>query len=359
MPDGNYALNYRTPEISTSGSPRASAAAERVDLVSGEHALPLLRLSGWKSDKQYDKNNPVCIHYDFRWKISQRENIRARHVCSDTDSDLVLASSDFWKVNFQARLETLLKDDDKFPGDSYTCEETIIEISIERSRQRGLTKRYKKLEIDWQLVDEHLENLGGLFSKGRKITFDMEFVYKEVICESITVKGKKKKKSATDAQKLQRAADAGLWTRVYERYRCRGKHCKQGPHCWPDERGDHYKLLPGQLEDIVCHIKGNMKAGEREEDVDVDIEIPFNILKNVLDNSRKRKADGSIDCRQCKAHVSAHGRCCDTAGRTPGEDHGDVEGDRQAKLEEYCNWGLAQSRATGGEAHCRLRIRLQ
>ncbi|KAF8848067.1 hypothetical protein BDZ45DRAFT_555830, partial [Acephala macrosclerotiorum] len=231
----------------------------------------------------------------------------------------------------------LLKDDDKFPGDSYTCEETIIEISIERSRQRGLTKRYKKLEIDWQLVDEHLENLGGLFSKGRKITFDMEFVYKEVICESITVKGKKKKKSATDAQKLQRAADAGLWTRVYERYRCRGKHCKQGPHCWPDERGDHYKLLPGQLEDIVCHIKGNMKAGEREEDVDVDIEIPFNILKNVLDNSRKRKADGSIDCRQCKAHVSAHGRCCDTAGRTPGEDHGDVEGDRQAKLEEYCN----------------------
>ena len=27
---------------------------------------------------------------------------------------------------------------------------------------------------------------------------------------------------------------------------------------------------------------------------------------------------------------------------TPGEDPGDVEGDRQGKLEEYCNWGLAQ-----------------
>src|SRR5277367_770599 len=80
--DGDYALNY---EFSTSSSPRASPAAERVDQPSGEHALPLLRLSGWKSDKQYDKNNPVCIHYDFRWKVSQRENIRARHVCSDTD----------------------------------------------------------------------------------------------------------------------------------------------------------------------------------------------------------------------------------------------------------------------------------
>ena len=53
---------------------------------------------------------------------------------SDIDSDLVLAPSDFWKVNFQARLEALLKDEDKFPGDIYTCEETIIDISIERSR---------------------------------------------------------------------------------------------------------------------------------------------------------------------------------------------------------------------------------
>ena len=226
--DSNCALNYGTPECSTSGAStaaeQASPAAERVDQPSGEHALPLLRLSGWESDKQYDRNNPIWIHYDFRWKI------RARHVYSDTDPNLVLAPSDFWKVNFQARLESLLKDEDKFPGDSYTCEETIIEISIERSSQRSLTKRCKKLEIDWQLVDNHLEGLGDLFSKGRKITFSIEFVYKEVTCDFTTAKGKKKK-SATEAQRLQRATDAGLWTRVYKHYRCRGKHCKQGPHC--------------------------------------------------------------------------------------------------------------------------------
>ncbi|KAK0655485.1 hypothetical protein B0T16DRAFT_499354 [Cercophora newfieldiana] len=39
----------------------------------------------------------------------------------------------------------------------------------------------------------------------------------------------KKKQSAIEAQKLQRAADAGLWTRVYKHHRCRGKHCKQDP----------------------------------------------------------------------------------------------------------------------------------
>jgi hypothetical protein len=120
-------------------------AAERVDQTGSERTLSLLRLSGWEVDKQYDKNNPVCIYYDFRWKISQRENVRARTVCSDTDSDLVLAPSDFWNVNFQARLESLLQDEDKFPEDIYTYEETIIEISVERSRQRGLSKRYPKL----------------------------------------------------------------------------------------------------------------------------------------------------------------------------------------------------------------------
>jgi hypothetical protein len=46
--------------------------------------------------------------------------ILARRVCSDTDPDLVLVPSDFWTVNFQARLERLLKNEDKFPEDIYT-----------------------------------------------------------------------------------------------------------------------------------------------------------------------------------------------------------------------------------------------
>lgn len=80
-----------------------------------------------------------------------------------------------------------------------------------------------------------------------------------------------------------------------------------------------------------------MNEGETEEDVDVNIEILSNILKNTLDKSRKRKADSSTDYRHCKVHVSSHSRCCDTAEITPGEDPRDIEGDRQAKLEEYYN----------------------
>jgi hypothetical protein len=53
--EGDYALNYHTPDLLISGSPRvnpaASPAAERADQPSGEHVLPLLRLSDWESNK--------------------------------------------------------------------------------------------------------------------------------------------------------------------------------------------------------------------------------------------------------------------------------------------------------------------
>ncbi|KAF6808440.1 hypothetical protein CPLU01_15673 [Colletotrichum plurivorum] len=69
------------------------------------------------------------------------------------------------------------------------------------------------------------------------------------------------------------------------------------------------------------------------------IEIPSTILRDVLDDSRKRKAEDAIDCRSCKAHVSAHGRHRET---TLDEGLDDVEGDRMDRLEEYCNWTLQQ-----------------
>ena len=130
------------------------------------------------------------------------------------------------------------------------------------------------------------------------------FIYKEVTRDS--AKGKKRN-SATDAQKLQRAAEAGLWTRVYKRYRCRAKHCKHGPHCWPDERGNHYRLLPRHLEAILHYHKCSIQEGEEEEEVDLDIEIPSNIIKDVLDDSRKRKAENSAH-HHCKADTLAHCR---------------------------------------------------
>jgi hypothetical protein len=87
-----------------------------------------------------------------------------------------------------------------------------------------------------------------------------------------------------------------------------------------------------------------MEEGEKEKDVDVNIEIPPQILKDVLDDSRKRKAEDSIGCRNCKTRISAHGRHHDAADAadTTLEDLADVDGDRKDRLEEYCNWTLQQ-----------------
>lgn len=92
----NFALDFRSPELpfdspaasatSPIANPRASQEAERTEPPSGEHDLPLLRLSGWERDKQYDKTNPECIHYVFKWKVSQRDKIRARQIFADSDS---------------------------------------------------------------------------------------------------------------------------------------------------------------------------------------------------------------------------------------------------------------------------------
>ncbi len=70
------------------------------------------------------------------------------------------------------------------------------------------------------------------------------------------------------------AEQADQLSGVYKHHRCRGKHCKQGPHCWTDGRGNHHRLLPRHLEEIVSHIKGSMKEGEKEEEIDVHIEMP-------------------------------------------------------------------------------------
>jgi hypothetical protein len=82
-----------------------------------------------------------------------------------------------------------------------------------------------------------------------------------------------------------------------------------------------------------------MKQGETEEDVKVDIKISPYILKHILENSHKRKAeDNSTDCHYYKVHASE---------TIPSKDPRDVQGDRRAKLEEYGNWSLTQVDSDG------------
>lgn len=56
-------------------------------------------------------------------------------------------------------------------------------------------------------------------------------------------------------------------------------------------------MLLGQFEEIVGYIKETIKKGETKENVDVRIKIPPYIIKNILENNRKRKANDFINYR--------------------------------------------------------------
>ncbi|KAH6653417.1 hypothetical protein BKA67DRAFT_660042 [Truncatella angustata] len=202
-------------------------------------------------------------------------------------------------------------------------------------------------------VDSHLEGLSDLFNLGKKITLQIELVYKEEVELATAATGsrktKTKKQSATEAQKAQRAAEAGFWTRVYKHHRCRAKHCKQGPHCWADQQGNHHKLEATDLEQTLEDLKDKMKEGEKEEDIDVGVEIPAKIRDNVLAKSRKRKADRAPgNCRHNKTHVSNQCGSCSES------DTFRIAGDRAEKLREYCDWTLAQTQDVSWRAELRV-----
>ena len=96
----------------------------------------------------------------------------------------------------------------------------------------------------------------------------------------------------------------------------------------PDERGNYRKLLLAQLKEIVYYIKTNIKEGETEEDININIKIPLYILRNILDNSCKRKPDNPSNYYCYKVYISE---------TIPSEASVDIEEDRLAKLKEYYN----------------------
>ncbi|PWI65123.1 hypothetical protein PCL_07422 [Purpureocillium lilacinum] len=155
----DYAFDYSTPELPTLNSPTHPARPSEPSRQAANKLLPLLRLRDWHSDRQYDKNQPDCIHFDLCWKVCQRE------ICADSnlDLDFVVAPGDFWETDFRPRLESLLGHKDKFPGDEYTCEETNVVIAVQGSR-------FPYLKINWETEDTHWMNLASVDVPAQLVT---------------------------------------------------------------------------------------------------------------------------------------------------------------------------------------------
>ncbi|KAI9146671.1 hypothetical protein HJFPF1_13576 [Paramyrothecium foliicola] len=336
-------LDFSTPRLPTTPIARCS------EPVDNGTRLPLLTHRDWDEGQQYDEQTPTCIHYDLRWKLPQRYDMdkRPKTLSKNSELNLVLAPSDFWPLKLQRKLNELVRR--KLPGDNYTCEETNIIISIQRTPKQRLDQSFDELHIDWQIVDDHLRGVSHLFNQGKTITVDVEFVYKDKDLENAaaTAKGKKKKgTSATATQRAEMEAQAGTYREVYKKLRCDAVHCKKGPHCVVDPRGNHLEVLPIYLEKIVEYVQGGGSLESHDE-------IPAGIMEEIKRYNQKRKAESLANSRPCKAHC---GTACATGPQETiyAETPLRFQGTSDAALASYEEWSLKQVNDEGWKSNIRL-----
>ncbi|KAJ3487426.1 hypothetical protein NLG97_g6416 [Lecanicillium saksenae] len=84
------------PDAGSCSEPESvhSNAAER---------LPLLRLCDVETDREYNRENPTCIHYDLKLKVSLRGAGKKRSSQVDllNTSDVILAPSALWDIELK------------------------------------------------------------------------------------------------------------------------------------------------------------------------------------------------------------------------------------------------------------------
>jgi hypothetical protein len=227
--------------------------------ASDPNTLGFLPLAEWDEYNSYDEDIPSRLRYSIEWKVV----INNKALAKDTEQDIVLAPSAYWRLYLKDKVEKLLGR--KLPhGRHVKCDDTSVVASVNDRSERDLTKRFDDMDIEWSLVERQLMRWGGLFRSGKKLRVDLSFNYIELAPPSSAARnrGNKRGSSATQRMLADRAsqldaeqetgASPSVWRKVYALMRCPGPPCNRGPHCWRDPFGKkHYKLQTHHLKALI------------------------------------------------------------------------------------------------------------
>ncbi|KAJ6788121.1 hypothetical protein PWT90_07396 [Aphanocladium album] len=333
-------FDISTPRLPGSDSQRSDREASPPDAGScsepepvhsdGAERLPLLRLCDVETDREYNRENPTCIHYDLKLKVSLRGAGKKRSSQVDllNKSDVILAPSALWDTELQAHLATLLSNPDIFPtGSNFTCQGGAVSIKAKTTRS-GLDDTFNGDDIPWSKVDEHLESLGLLFKLRRmQITVMVDLTYHET---STKAAAGAKRRTTTSIARAKLRSDAAFMTRVYRHHECNGICRNKSMHCLKDKDGNHHAIDLETMRVIYDEIKQRVGENENFEDVQ-DIEVPERFHRKIIGDSKKRKACADIDSRNRKTN----------SDRGDGyRERLEVPGNPEQKMTEYCTFNL-------------------
>lgn len=126
--------------------------------------LGFLPLAEWDEHNSYDEDVLSRLRYSIEWKVV----VNNKTLSKDTEQDVVLAPSTYWRLYLRAKVDKLLSRKLLYCR-HVKCDNTSVVASVNDRSERDLTKRFDDMDVDWLLVERQLMRWGGLLRSGKKL----------------------------------------------------------------------------------------------------------------------------------------------------------------------------------------------
>lgn len=228
----------------------------------------------WDPEKTYDQNPPAYIRYWLQWKVMKN----GRTYAKDEKPDVVVSPECYWRKVIEAERKEVIEK--KFPGYSSSCpDESIVVVSVTEPRKQPFTKKFKKREVEWRIVEKYLRSWTQYFERGRELRVVVSYNY-EISPQSATRSagqaGKRGRTSATTrmlgemsqflGEEQRISGQPSKWPEVYKIMECSRPSCD--PHCLINPDGkNHVRLNAVQLRELAEFVRTTNATIKSHNDV--------------------------------------------------------------------------------------------